>query len=60
MPRHPEPECVIIYRQGPPKCCHTCDSYTQDGECERFGTEPPADFAATPGACPNWLMEIPF
>ena len=49
-----------IIEQGPPKCCHTCESYGQHGRCATYEMEPPEDFAATPDKCPDWAMEIPF
>ena len=62
--RHQEPEALKRYReivrQGPPKCCHTCDYYDQHGKCAKFNMEPPEDFAARDGACPEWVMDIPF
>lgn len=62
--RHQEPESVRRYReivrQGPPKCCHTCDRYDKSGSCTKFSMEPPEDFAARDGACPEWVMNIPF
>lgn len=62
--RHPTPEIVQVYQQrkkeGPPRCCHTCDFYTQDGRCMRYDMEPPQDFAATVDACDEYQEEIPF
>ena len=62
--RHKIPEIVEKYndliKNGPPRCCHTCYEYTQDGVCEVFSSEPPKEFAETPGACDQWLFEIPF
>jgi len=57
------PQNVLRYRelieQGPPQCCHTCDHFDGD-TCAKFDQTPPADFAATEGACPHWLAEVPF
>lgn len=62
--RPSEPEFVRQWREwvamGPPKCCHTCDFFTQDGRCDRYGMNPPSEFAATPDACGDWVMEVPF
>jgi len=62
--RHPKPPHVIAYEEqkkaGPPKCCHTCDWYDANGMCLTYWMEPPEDFAATEGACPEWLDNIPF
>lgn len=64
MSRPPEPMEVKLYRQwlkeGPPVCCHTCDLYMGDGVCDKHKMSPPAEFAATMGACPDWIGEIPF
>ena len=62
------PQNVLRYRelieQGPPQCCHTCDHFVRDHAegaiCAKFDQTPPADFAATEGACPHWLAEVPF
>lgn len=62
--RHQEPETVRKYRKAvqtpPPRCCHTCDHYRDDGVCEKFDMEPPEDFAATEDACPEYEQEVPF
>jgi len=62
--RPPAPQFVTDYRElvkaGPPKCCHTCESYGTDGLCTEFFMEPPAEFAATVDACPKWECEVPF
>ena len=59
-----EPEVLRKYREivakGPPRVCHTCDHYLDDGSCRHYNATPPADFAATPNACPDWLMAPPF
>jgi hypothetical protein len=64
MTRHPEPEIVTLYRQAirqaPPRCCHTCDHYTDAGGCLEFDTEPPELFARTVGVCDLWTEELPF
>jgi len=62
--RPEEPEFLIqwreIKRSGPPRVCHTCDYYSNSGNCVAFGMRPPDDFAATPDACDQWIEEIPF
>lgn len=58
--RHPEPMAVTLYKAGPPRCCHTCEHYGNDGLCVTFFMEPPEDFATTVDSCPEWEIEIPF
>ena len=62
--RHAEPEMVKTYKQwlaaGPPKCCHTCEHYGNDGQCVEFFMQPPVEFASELGACPKWEREVPF
>jgi len=65
--RHAKPEVVkaydIIveaYHQGPPKCCHTCLHYANDGICVAFFMTPPQDFAASVNQCADWEMDVPF
>lgn len=58
--RPPEPEIVKQWREGPPKCCHTCLFYDRHGHCMEYDMRPPEDFAATVGQCPKWEMDIPF
>jgi len=45
--RHAEPEVVRKYKEivnnPPPRCCHTCAFYTDNGLCDKFGMEPPED-----------------
>jgi hypothetical protein len=59
-----EPEIVTLYRQqirqSPPKVCHTCDNYAEDGMCLEFSQEPPELFTRTVGVCDLWSEEIPF
>lgn len=60
----PEPQIVRAWRQqvrgGPPRCCHTCDWYRDDGTCAQYRQRVPDDFAARIDACPAWTEEIPF
>lgn len=59
--RPPEPEIVKAWRERRmPRCCHTCDSYGDNGWCYTHDDRPPDDFAATVDACPSWVAEIPF
>ncbi|HEY7823814.1 MAG TPA: hypothetical protein VIG24_13310 [Acidimicrobiia bacterium] len=62
--RYGEPEDVKHWRaekhRQPPACCHTCEHYDQHGTCTKFDQDPPEDFAAMIGACPEWEEEIPF
>jgi hypothetical protein len=64
MSRPPEPQFLVDYREwvkaGPPKCCHTCDWYEDDGKCAKYEMEPPAEFAATEDECHDWIEECPF
>ena len=59
-----EPEIVRLYRQqvrqSPPKVCHTCDNYAEDGMCLEFSQEPPELFTRTVGVCDLWTEEVPF
>jgi hypothetical protein len=63
--RHKEPSELAQFRElvsrWPPRCCHTCDNYSQTGECFVHKCPPPKDFANNYGSgCPQWTMEIPF
>lgn len=58
--RPPEPEIVKQWRKGPPKCCHTCEYYSEAGICSIYGMRPPDDFAASIDECAEWVMAIPF
>lgn len=64
--KHSEPEFVIKWREhveaarNIPKCCHTCDHYAADGQCIFHWAQPPADFAASIGACGDWIERMPF
>ena len=64
MSRHAEPEFLIQWREwdraGPPRCCHTCEHYGNDGMCVEFFMKPPKEFADTVGECPSWMMAVPF
>lgn len=61
MARHCEPQFVVEWRNvKPPKCCHTCDWYNKEGQCEFFKMEPPEEFANTKDQCEKWIQEIPF
>lgn len=43
-----------------PQCCHTCDNYTDDGQCSFYQMTPPEDFASAIGQCPEWMEVLPF
>lgn len=65
--RPPEPGFVKAWRDSvkamipeTPRCCHTCDFYDSEGNCQYFEMRPPDDFAETVGRCEVWLEEIPF
>ena len=64
MPKQPKPEFVAQWEAwqalGPPKCCHTCEHYMQDGRCYIYDVEPPAEFIQTTDKCNRWLCGIPF
>jgi hypothetical protein len=62
--RPPIPEFLKQWRDwikaGPPRCCHTCEHYKNDGRCAVFDMVPPAEFAATVDRCQQWEQEIPW
>lgn len=62
--RHAEPQFLKDYwnwiKSGPPKCCHTCEYYSEAGICDKFNMEPPADFAEAVGECESYLQMVPF
>jgi hypothetical protein len=62
--RHPDPDILKKWRAlvatPVPKVCASCQHYGVDGLCVAWFKEPPADFAATDGACPQWEEECPF
>lgn len=62
--KHKQPENVRAYFNALkikiPECCHTCDHYADDGFCLKYEMEPPEDFAAAEGECPEWEELIPF
>ena len=47
-------------RQPPPRCCHTCENYTEAGECKLFNLAPPAEFTQEVDQCESWVQEVPF
>ena len=49
-----------IHNIHEPKCCHTCDSYNENGLCQEYLTQPPEDFAQSLNQCAEWLPIIPF
>ena len=62
--RPQEPKFLVDYREwvkaGPPKCCHTCEHFGNDGLCVEFFMTPPAEFAEALDLCPSWQCEVPF
>jgi hypothetical protein len=66
--RHPRPNIVVDYyakidaARGlrEPKCCHTCALYQENGICQEFSEEPPAEFAAQLDQCQEWICIVPF
>lgn len=60
MPRHAAPDILNLWREGPPKMCHTCEHYDEEEICQKHQQEPPEDFAKTQDACQDWLDMIPF
>jgi hypothetical protein len=62
--RPPEPDFVKAWREwvknGPPRCCHTCNFYSVNGECGVFHVMPPKDFAEALDECEKWEPELPF
>ena len=60
MPRYKEPPGIWVTPWGIAPCCHTCLHYGDDGKCMKWQTEPPEEFAATPGQCDDYGLLIPF
>lgn len=64
MSRQKEPEVVTKWRAlvkaGPPKCCYTCDNYTDHSFCTRFEEKVPEDFSESIDQCSEWVWELPF
>ena len=62
--RPQEPKFLVDYREwvkaGPPKCCHTCEHFGNDGLCVEFFMAPPAEFAEAVDLCLSWELEVPF
>jgi hypothetical protein len=60
----PEPDFVTAWRkwvkQGPPRCCFTCEHFKDDGRCAQFDTVPPKEFAEALDECEKWEPELPF
>lgn len=61
--RPPEPHWLIEARavmdNWPPRLCHTCEHFGNDGICRQHGEAPPPEFASTLDACSEWEQEIP-
>jgi len=64
MTRPEAPKEVELYwlwqKEGPPKCCHTCDHYLGNGTCDKHKMRPPDEFTQTIGACGDYECLIPF
>ena len=66
--RHPQPKLVkdyyakveAFYDMKEPKCCHTCDSYSEEGICHEYLIAPPEEFAQQLNQCEKWIPIIPF
>jgi hypothetical protein len=62
--RPADPQFLLDYRQwmksGPPKCCHTCEHFSQEGHCSVFDMRPPGEFADEVDGCDQWELEVPF
>jgi len=61
--RHPPPKHYTDWLDiatKTPHLCHNCDHYDTKGVCTKFDMTPPEDFAATNGACEEWVIEIGF
>ena len=59
--KHKEPQFVTEWRKmQPPKCCHTCLEYSNDGLCLMYKEIPPEQFAKTVNICDKWQLDIPF
>jgi hypothetical protein len=47
-------------RERMPKVCGNCRHEGHGGVCVLHDSTPPADFAETPSACPDWVEVVPF
>lgn len=58
------PDAVLIYREAksmqPPRCCHTCWDFSDDGLCFKFKIAPPDEFTREIDVCEDWFPEVPF
>ncbi len=60
------PQFLIDYylkslRGLPPKCCHSCDHYDNNGKCTEFDAVPTDEFLVTQGCCIDWVeVVVPF
>lgn len=50
---------VDALRERMPRVCGNC-RHEYGSRCQLHGAVPPADFAETPGACPDWKDVVPF
>lgn len=51
---------VKALRERMPQVCFNCFHLDGNGECQKHGAAPPAEFAETDRACPDWKDEVPF
>lgn len=65
--RPKEPEFLRVWRDlrrvadVVPKCCHTCENYSQTGVCDVHAMRPPEKFASYESEnCPDYMNELPF
>lgn len=62
--RPPEPQFLTDYyewlKAGPPKCCHTCAFFANNGRCIEFDVYPDEHDAQQVDVCPAWKQDVPF
>ncbi len=46
--------------QNPPQCCAACDHLTDEGICQRYAAEVPADHLEKPNQCELFTPQVPF
>jgi hypothetical protein len=60
MPPKALTDWKIAVSQTPPRCCHNCYNYTDQGFCKVFQQEPPAEFTQEVDQCQSWEYDVPF
>jgi hypothetical protein len=64
MSKLPRPQFITDYYKliinGPPKCCHSCDNYNDDGICTVYNVVPPENVLEILDICKEWREELPF